>query len=74
MTLKLPGAARTGTRVKRPVGLVDIVPTIAQVLKLEAPQVEGVSLLEEGSNVRPRGIYSETYYPRVAFGGASFAP
>ena len=56
MTLKLPGAARAGTQVKRPVGLVDIVPTIAQVLKLEVPQVEGVSLLEGAQRPPTRGL------------------
>src|SRR3989441_11030582 len=52
LLLKLPGSREAGTRVGRPVGLVDIVPTIAALLKLGAlPPRKGVSLLDRD----PRG-------------------
>ena len=34
LLLKLPGSREAGTRVQRPVGLIDVVPTIASLLKL----------------------------------------
>lgn len=71
LLLKLPGAAQGATRVKRPVALVDIVPTTARLLGFEAADVAGQPLT--GADGTPaaaqaRGIYGETYYPRIAFG------
>jgi len=45
--LKLPGNARAGTRIARPVGLVDLLPTITARLGLPAPPgVEGSDVLD----------------------------
>ena len=65
LLLKLPGARDAGTRVGQPVGLIDIVPTVTGLLKLEAGPWRGTSLLDRR---RREGIYSETYYPRIHLG------
>jgi len=69
LLVKLPGARRAGERVARPVGLVDVLPTVASLVKLEAPAAaKGVSLLARDSGTPARRIYSETLYPRLALG------
>src|SRR6266581_3010416 len=71
LLLKLPLSRDAGTRVAEPVGLIDIVPTVTALLKLEAPPtLEGVSLLGRDRPARAlsRRIYSETYYPRIHLG------
>jgi arylsulfatase A-like enzyme/Flp pilus assembly protein TadD len=71
LLLKLPGSRDDGTRVGEPVGLIDIVPTITALLKLRASELlKGTSLLDRHRQGRtlPRGIYSETYYPRIHLG------
>ncbi len=71
LLLKLPGSRDGGTRVGEPVGLIDIVPTITALLKLRASELlKGTSLLDRDRQGRtlPRGIYSETYYPRIHLG------
>ncbi len=70
LLLKLPGSRDGGTRVTRPVGLIDIVPTVTSLLDLEAGPWRGVSLLDGGrrEGTRPVGVFSETYYPRIHFG------
>jgi arylsulfatase A-like enzyme/tetratricopeptide (TPR) repeat protein len=67
LLLKLPGSRDGGTRVAEPVGLIDVVPTLASLLKLRAPPLKGVSLLDRSGRGRG-GIYGETYYPRIHFG------
>jgi arylsulfatase A-like enzyme/predicted Zn-dependent protease len=69
LLLKLPGSRGAGTRVREPVGLIDVVPTIRSLLALGAsPPLTGVSLLDGDLRGRPRRIYSETYYPRIHLG------
>jgi len=69
LLLKLPGSREAGTRVQRPVGLIDVVPTIASLLKLGPPEsVSGTSLLDRQRRGSGEGIYSETYYPRIHLG------
>ncbi|HEY2946208.1 MAG TPA: sulfatase-like hydrolase/transferase [Vicinamibacteria bacterium] len=69
LLLKLPGSRDAGKRVRDPVGLIDVVPTIIALLKLGASEpLEGVSLLDRDRRGRAQGIYSETYYPRIHFG------
>lgn len=47
LVLRYPGSAEPGRRVRRPVGTVDVVPTLLDLLGLEAPgAVRGRSLLE----------------------------
>jgi tetratricopeptide (TPR) repeat protein len=64
LLLKLPGSGRGGETIKRPVGLVDVAPTIAGLLGLKG-QFRGTPLLSSGPEV---AIYSETYYPRIHLG------
>ena len=68
LLLKLPGSRDAGTRVAQPVGLIDIVPTVRGLLKLEAEPSKGVSLMDRSPR---RRIYSETYYPRIHLGWSS---
>jgi arylsulfatase A-like enzyme/tetratricopeptide (TPR) repeat protein len=67
LLVKLPRGERAGTRVGTPVGLVDVLPTLARLLNLEVPPgVDGRSFLDEGA--APRRLYAETYYPRIHLG------
>jgi arylsulfatase A-like enzyme/tetratricopeptide (TPR) repeat protein len=67
LLVKLPGGERAGAVVRTPVGLVDVVPTLARLLGLRAPAgLPGRSLLDE--NRPARRIYAETYYPRIHLG------
>jgi choline-sulfatase len=70
LLVKLPQSRRGGTRVARPVGLVDIVPTVAALLALSPGARDGESLLETdaGPGAAERRIYSETWYPRIHLG------
>ena len=69
LLLKLPGSRGAGTRVREPVGLIDIVPTITALLALGAsPPAKGLSLLDRDPRGSERRIYSETYYPRIHLG------
>ncbi|MGH9367911.1 MAG: sulfatase-like hydrolase/transferase [Thermoanaerobaculia bacterium] len=75
LMLKLPGGLRAGTRVARPVGLVDVFPTVAALAGLPAPRgLPGLSLLAapEASG-EPRAIYGETLFPRYHFGWSDLA-
>ena len=67
LLLKLPGEARRGTTVERPVGLVDVVPTVVDLLQIERPPgLRGTSVFSaEGP---PHRLYAETYYPRIHLG------
>ncbi len=73
LLLKLPGNARAGDTISRPVGLYDIYPTVLELLDLEVEsEVSGVSLLRD--DVEPgRTIYAETYYPRSHLGWSELA-
>jgi arylsulfatase A-like enzyme/tetratricopeptide (TPR) repeat protein len=67
LILKLPGSARAGESVGSPVGLVDILPTLARLLAVDVPAgLPGRSLLE--TNGPPRPQFAETYYPRLHLG------
>jgi arylsulfatase A-like enzyme/thioredoxin-like negative regulator of GroEL len=70
MIVKLPGGERAGTRVARPVALVDLAPTILAAAGVDAPApLSGRPLF-----AKPRGdesartIYAESYYPRLHYG------
>lgn len=68
MVIKMPRQSLAGTSSKTPAGLVDLMPTILQVLGIDpTSKMDGVPLLT-GKTVQPRQIYSETYYPRFHFG------
>lgn len=67
LLVKLPGEERRGTTIERPVGLVDVFPTVADLLGLKRPTgLRGVSLFAAGGPPRP--LYAETYYPRIHLG------
>ncbi|MGB6851923.1 MAG: sulfatase-like hydrolase/transferase, partial [Thermoanaerobaculia bacterium] len=73
--LKLPGQLLAGTRVAHNAQLVDIYPTIAQLLGFSPPaEVSGTSLLDLVDTEDPeRVVYSETFYPRLHFGWSDLA-
>ena len=75
LLLKLPGGERAGTSVADPVSLVDVAPTLAELLDLPRTDAwPGRSLLagagEEGGE---RAIYAETFYARLHFGWSELA-
>jgi arylsulfatase A-like enzyme len=68
LVLKLPGGTGAGRSVARAVGLVDVLPTVADVLHLPRnPGLPGASLLDE-TPPRRGGVYGETYYPEIHLG------
>lgn len=70
LMVKLPGAARRGTAVARPVQLIDVLPTVADLLGFEAgAPLRGRSLLADDVEGERR-IYAESFYPRLHFGWA----
>lgn len=75
LLVKLPHSQKGGTSVSRGVQLIDILPTILDLLKLDQPQeIRGQSLLKSEPEDSPeRFLYSETYYPRLHFGWSDLA-
>jgi choline-sulfatase len=67
LVVKLPKNAKAGTTVAAPVGLVDVFPTIAQLIGVNPPpNLSGRSLFSAGAS--ERGIYSESLYGRIHLG------
>lgn len=67
--LKLPGGELAGTVVEEPVGLVDVLPTLARLTGLELPEeLDGRALLPHRDDAAERAIYAESFYPRLHFG------
>jgi arylsulfatase A-like enzyme/predicted Zn-dependent protease len=64
LIVKLPGRARAGEVVDRPVALSDVAPTILELTGTKAPG--GLSLFAKTDIRRP--IYSESYYGRIHLG------
>ena len=62
LMIKLPHSGRRGAVIERPVPLVDLFPTVLQLLGIEK---SSRSLL---ADVSPKAIYSETLYPRIHLG------
>ncbi|MBI2212032.1 MAG: sulfatase-like hydrolase/transferase [Acidobacteria bacterium] len=75
LLVKLPDAELSGTRVKTPVQLLDILPTIAEVVGFDVPaNVKGTSLVKIAKGETPdRRIFSETMYPRIHLGWSDLA-
>ncbi len=76
LVVKLPGGARAGERVRRNVALIDVVPTVLELLRAPAGEtLPGVSLLaaEDAAGGGLRTIYSETMYPLIHFGWSDLA-
>ena len=67
LLVKLPGGLRAGSSVRTPVQLIDLLPTLANLLDLPVPKgLRGRSLVAEPS--QERRIYAETFYPRIHLG------
>jgi arylsulfatase A-like enzyme/Flp pilus assembly protein TadD len=67
LIVKLPSSQSKGASVARPVGLIDVFPTIASLTGIRAPDgLAGRSLLSTDDS--PRGIFAETLYPRIHLG------
>lgn len=60
LLVKLPGEQRRGTRVGRPVQLIDVVPTVLELLGAEKPgRLNGSSLFADIQNGERQAIYGE---------------
>ena len=76
LLFKLPGGGSAGKRVNSRAELVDVLPTILEVVGVAVPKaVQGRSLMplmnvspEKASEVDDRSVYAETDYPSTAFG------
>lgn len=69
MIVKLPDGARAGDRFSTAVQLVDVVPTVLDLLGLEPPApLPGRSLVAQLDDPQPRPIYAESYAPQLHFG------
>src|SRR5712691_5368217 len=67
LLVKLPGNAAHGTTIDAPVALVDLFPTIAELIGVKAPdKLSGRSLFAHADG--HRRIYSESLYPRIHLG------
>lgn len=59
LIIKLPGGARGGTRVEGMVRLIDVLPTVLEILRLPAPPgIEGISLSTAMASGRSAGLIS----------------
>ena len=59
LLIRLPGRSPASREVSEPVALVDVLPTILNVLSLEVPKaIKGQNLLDP----QPRPIWTETYF------------
>jgi len=70
LVVRLPGGARGGTRFSDPVGLVDVAPTILDLVGQTPLDADGRSLRRAlaGEALPAQPVYSETLYPRYHFG------
>jgi choline-sulfatase len=70
LLIKLPKSMRGGARVATPAGLVDLFPTLLQLIGAAIPPgLDGVSLFDPTAPKTPaRSLYAETYYPRLHLG------
>lgn len=70
LMIKLPDARLAPGSVTAPVQLIDVVPTVAQLVGLEMPKLQGTSLLAVAAEPEKpaRRIFSETLYPRIHLG------
>ena len=71
LIIKLPGQVGRGRRVADQVRLIDVVPTVLDILKLPAlPEIQGVSLKPaiNGGELPELAAYSETQLPFLNYG------
>jgi arylsulfatase A-like enzyme/Tfp pilus assembly protein PilF len=74
--VKLPASQGAASRVRAPVGLIDVFPTIAEATGIPAGSGRpGLSLVRLAGAKAPatRRIYSETLYPRLQLGWSDLA-
>jgi arylsulfatase A-like enzyme/Tfp pilus assembly protein PilF len=67
LIVKLPGGRRAGERVKAPVGLADVAPTVLALLGLETAGSAGVPLFA-GEPPGDRVLYAETSFGHDQYG------
>jgi arylsulfatase A-like enzyme/tetratricopeptide (TPR) repeat protein len=73
LLIKLPGGARAGETESAPVQLVDLAPTITELLGFATPSdFDGVPLLA-GKLASDRPVFSETLFPRIHLGWSDLA-
>lgn len=68
--LRGPGPFAAGIRIAEPVSLVDVLPTILALARVDAPPgIDGADLagLVSGGKAPARPIYAESYLPRLQF-------
>ena len=73
LILNLPGHLPPGKRTEGPASLVDVKPTVLELLGIEIPgHIQGISLIPEigGRKPGPRDFYLESYYPMEDMGAA----
>jgi len=70
LIVRLPGGQRRGWRIEGPVGLVDVAPTLLELVGAASDGVDGQSLVSALTSRRAsdRTVYSETLHPRLHFG------
>ncbi len=69
LIMKLPDNELKGKRIKEPVSIVDIYPTVLELYKKSFSIKYGKSLLQSVKDMEEkRFLYSETFYPRYHFG------
>jgi arylsulfatase A-like enzyme/Tfp pilus assembly protein PilF len=74
--MKFPGNRNAGKQVTAAVGLVDVAPTLLEALGMPVPrEMQGQSMLRliGAPAPRDRPVYSQTDYPRRAFGWSALA-
>ncbi|HEX4952526.1 MAG TPA: sulfatase-like hydrolase/transferase [Thermoanaerobaculia bacterium] len=74
LLVKLPGGSRGGERVSMPAQLADVMPTVLASVGVDVPAgLAGRPLTGLGPNDAGRGVYSETFYPRLHMGWSDLA-
>ncbi len=74
LIVKMPGQRNGGTRVSTPAQLVDIFPTILDLLGQDPlEELPGLSLLALDESLDSRPIYAETFYARIHYGWSDLA-
>jgi choline-sulfatase len=71
LMVKQPKARDAGRRVTELAGLIDVAPTLIEAAGAPEPrELDGRDLRAalRGEALPPRGLYAETYYPRLHFG------
>jgi choline-sulfatase len=69
LIVKLPGRARAGETIARPVGLLDVAPTVLALTgRPVPPSMKTPSLLEVPKEGARRSVYAESMYGRIHLG------